>query len=104
MLDAFSYCSTAFWVESWFRIRLDTFSQGRHGEFKPDKAQYSTPNFFDRLFFIKVYWTQNLGKVQALGALPAVAPMFHIVVACKMLFNSVRKEVTVSFLLSYMVR
>ena len=23
--------------------------QGRHGEFQPGKAQYSTPNFFDRL-------------------------------------------------------
>jgi hypothetical protein len=33
--------------------------------------------------------------------LPAVAPLFHIVVACNMLFNSVRKEVTVLFFLSY---
>ena len=23
--------------------------QGRHGEFEPGKAQYSTPNIFDRL-------------------------------------------------------
>ena len=29
-------------------------SQGRHGKFDPDKAQYSTPNFFDLLFLIRV--------------------------------------------------
>ena len=47
-------------------------NQGRHGEFEPGKAQYSTPNSFDRLFLIRAYWnsteTQNLGKAQALGA------------------------------------
>jgi hypothetical protein len=25
-------------------------SQGRYGKFEPGKAQYSIPNFFDRLF------------------------------------------------------
>ena len=30
-------------------------TQGRHGEFEPDKAQYSTPNFFDQLFLIRAY-------------------------------------------------
>ena len=49
--------------------------QGRHGEFEPGKVQYSTPNFFDRLFLIRAYWNPNLGKAQALGALPAVAPL-----------------------------
>ena len=29
--------------------------QGRHGEFEPGKAQYSTPNFFDQLFLIRAY-------------------------------------------------
>ena len=29
--------------------------QGRHGEFELGKAQYSTPNFFDRLFLIRRY-------------------------------------------------
>ena len=29
--------------------------QGRHGEFEPGKALYSTPNFFDRLFLIRAY-------------------------------------------------
>ena len=28
--------------------------QGRHGEFEPGKAQYSTPIFFDQLFLIRV--------------------------------------------------
>ena len=47
--------------------------QRRHGEFEPDKAQYSTPNFFDRLFLKGHIETQNLGKAQpTLVALPAV--------------------------------
>ena len=29
--------------------------QGRHGEFEPDKVQYSTQNFFDRLCLIRTY-------------------------------------------------
>ena len=29
--------------------------QGRHGEFEPGKAQYSTPSFFDRLFLTRAY-------------------------------------------------
>ena len=28
---------------------LRLWMQGRHGEFQPGKARYSTPNFFDRL-------------------------------------------------------
>ena len=28
--------------------------QGRHSEFEPDKAQYSTPNFFDQPILIRV--------------------------------------------------
>ena len=31
--------------------------QGRHGEFEPGKVQYSTPNFFDRLYLIRAYWS-----------------------------------------------
>ena len=30
-------------------------SQGRYGKFEPGKAQYSIPNFFDRLFLIRGY-------------------------------------------------
>ena len=32
------------------------FIQGRHDEFEPGKVQYSTQIFFDRLFFIRMYW------------------------------------------------
>ena len=49
--------------------------QGRHSEFEPDKVQYFTPKFFDRLFLIRAYWNPNLGKAQALGALPAVTAL-----------------------------
>ena len=40
--------------------------QGRHGEFEPGKAQYSTPIFFDRLFLIRPIENQNLGNAQAM--------------------------------------
>ena len=50
-------------------------TQARHGEFEPGKAQYSTPNFFDRLFLKERIETQNLDKAQALGALVAVAAL-----------------------------
>ena len=37
--------------------------QGRHGEFEPGKVQYSTTNFFDRLFPIRVHWnTKSMQK------------------------------------------
>ena len=49
--------------------------QGRHGEIEPGKVQYSTPKFFDRLFLIRAYWNQNLGKDQTLPAFPAVADL-----------------------------
>ena len=51
--------------------------QGRHGEFEPGKAQYSNPNFFDRLFLIiRGYWNpKSKDKAQALGALPVVAAL-----------------------------
>ena len=58
--------------------------KGRHNEFEPGKAQYSTTKFFDRLFLIRAYWfnitieTRNIGKAQALGVLPAVAPLYII--------------------------
>ena len=32
-----------------------SLTQGRHSEFEPGKAQYSTPNFFDQLFLIRAY-------------------------------------------------
>ena len=35
-----------------FAFELSTREQGRHGKFEPGKAQYSTSNFFDRLFLI----------------------------------------------------
>ena len=53
--------------------------QGRHGEFELGKAQYSTPNFLTSCFLQERIETQNLGKAQALGALPAVAPLYIVV-------------------------
>ena len=41
--------------------------QGRQGEFEPDKALYSTSNFFDP-------------RLRPWGALPAVAALYHAVV------------------------
>ena len=51
--------------------------QGRHGEFEPGKAQYSTPIFWPVVSYksILIIEIQNLGKVQALGALPAVSAL-----------------------------
>ena len=47
--------------------------QGHHGEFESGKAQYSTPNLFVHCFLKGRIETQNLGKPQALGSLPAMA-------------------------------
>ena len=44
--------------------------QGRHGKLEPGKAQYST-----RIFLTGCIEIQNLGKAQALRALPAVAAL-----------------------------
>ena len=46
--------------------------QGRHGEFEPDKVQYSTPKCFDRLFLIRAIETQKFGKDQTVAALKSV--------------------------------
>ena len=53
-------------------------NQGHHGEFEPDKAQYSTPFFFWLVFLIGAFETQNLGKARALEALVAVAALLTI--------------------------
>ena len=57
---------------------LHCTEQGRHGEFEPGKAQYSTPIFFDQLFFIRVYWNSKSRQGLGLGALPAVAALAHM--------------------------
>ena len=49
--------------------------QGRHGEFEPDKALYSTPKFFDRLFLMRAYWNPKFRKARALEALVAMAAL-----------------------------
>ena len=49
--------------------------QGRHSEFEPGKAQYSTQIFLTGRFWYERIETQNLGKAQALGALPAMAAL-----------------------------
>ena len=35
-----------------FKKKKRFIPQSRHGEFEPGKAQYSTPNFFDRFFLV----------------------------------------------------
>jgi hypothetical protein len=48
----FTFC----YLDGASSIKTDLhFYQGRHSKFEPDKAQYSTPNFFDRLFLIREY-------------------------------------------------
>ena len=44
--------------------------QGRHGEFEPGKAQYSSPNFFD-WFLIRAYKTPKSRQGPGLGGLGA---------------------------------
>ena len=44
--------------------------QGRHGKLEPGKAQYST-----RIFLTGCIEIQNLGKAQALRALPVMAAL-----------------------------
>ena len=48
--------------------------QERHSEFEPGKAQYSTPIFLTCCYRGRIQ-IQNLGKAQALGALPVVAAL-----------------------------
>ena len=55
---------------------LDT--QGRHGEFEPGKAQYSTPNFFDRLFLIKEYSNPKSRQGPGLGGLASCGGPEHL--------------------------
>ena len=47
------------------RLRL----QGRHSKFEPDKAQYSTQDFFDRLSLIRTYWKPKSRQGPGLGGL-----------------------------------
>ena len=49
------------------------FAWHNFGEFEPGKAQYSTQIFLTGCFLYEGTETQNLGKAQALGTLPAVA-------------------------------
>jgi hypothetical protein len=53
----------------WPSQALICHCQGRHGEFEPGKAQYSTPNFFDRLFLIRAYWNPKCRQGPGLGGL-----------------------------------
>ena len=57
--------------------------QGYHGEFQPDKAQYSVRGIICPLFWIGLNDTQNLGKARALEALVAVEPLYIVTFFCK---------------------
>ena len=60
--------------------------QGCHSKFEPGKAQYSTPNFFNRLFLIRAYWnpksSPGFGGLASRGAPDPVASMWHPNSAC----------------------
>ena len=89
-LFPFSFCSPLLVIcgpSSWSSPRkvkhlrmaraMFTF-QGRHGKFEPSKAQYSTPNFFDRLFLIRAYWNPKFRQGPGLGGLASHgAPAFR---------------------------
>ena len=47
----------------------------RHGKFEPGKVQYYNPKFFDQLFLINRFETQDQGNDQTLPAFPAVAAL-----------------------------
>ena len=59
------------WIDwGWsFHLTALIYTQGRHGEFEPGKAQNSTPNFFDRLFLIRAYWNPKSRQGPGLGGL-----------------------------------
>ena len=77
ILDWGIHKSFVIWISSpisdmWNRF---SYSQRRRGEFEPGKAQYSTSIFLTGCFLQERIETQNLGKAQALMALPAVAAL-----------------------------
>ena len=51
-------------------LKLASYNQGRHGEFELGKVQYSTPNFFDRLFLIRAYFKPKSRQGPNLACLP----------------------------------
>ena len=60
--------------------------QGRHGEFKPGKVQYSTPKFFDQLFLIRAYWNPKSREGPNLPWLPCRGgPVWHDLLATRAL-------------------
>ena len=68
-------------------------TQGRHGEFEPGKAQYSTPIFFDRLFLIRAYENPKFGQGPGLGGLPALAPLrFVCDYLCLLIYRALNKK------------
>ena len=65
--------------------------QGSHGQVEPGKAQYSTPFFLTGCFLLEGIETQNLGKAQALGALPAMEALSYS--AINKLFNIFSRKI-----------
>ena len=52
-----------------FEITPLLADQGCHSDFEPSKVQYSTSNFFDQLFLIRVYWNPKSRQGPILGSL-----------------------------------
>ena len=53
-------------------LRKESYVQGRHGEFEPGKAQYSTPNFLTGCYLyynLRAYWNPESRQGPGLGGL-----------------------------------
>ena len=68
-LPLFSFTTKALKTIKCIELEILTPYQRRHGEFEPGKAQYSTPNCFDQLFLIRVYWSPTSRQGPGLGGL-----------------------------------
>ena len=66
-------------------------SQGRHGEFEPGKAQYSTPIFFHQLFLIRAYDNPKSGQSWGLPAL--APPKFVCDYLCLLIYRALNKKI-----------
>ena len=69
-LDQLSQYSNA-----WMALAAYSLSAGAPRRIWARQGPIFYPKFFDRLFLTKPIETLNLGKAQALGALPAMAPL-----------------------------
>ena len=72
--------------------------EGSHDKIEPSKVQYSTPNYFDQLFFIIVYWNpkSKQGPNLACLACRGAAALTWVDLLKSIIFNSTLKVRTPS--------